>query len=233
MMGRHHCRVLRGLPGVELVAVADAEGDPHGAAPGLPLRRGRRRPGRARPRPRCRGGAHRPARGGRVRARSGAGARPRREAARCRPRRRRAGSPTPSPPPALVGCVGHIERFNPALQQLRRRLEAGELGQVYQVTTRRQGPFPARIADVGVVKDLATHDIDRSPRSPGQPFASVSARLAYKQRSPARGPRHARSVRSPTGRPCHHLGQLAVAVQGAHHSWSPASAARSSRHAHL
>ncbi len=42
----------------------------------------------------------------------------------------------------LVGAVGHIERFNPALQELRRRTEAGELGEVYQIATRRQGPFP-------------------------------------------------------------------------------------------
>ena len=35
MMGRHHARNLRALEGVELVAVADAHGDPHGAAPGL------------------------------------------------------------------------------------------------------------------------------------------------------------------------------------------------------
>src|SRR5689334_24496742 len=39
----------------------------------------------------------------------------------------------------LVGAVGHIERYNPALQQARARLEAGDLGDVYQVTTRRQG----------------------------------------------------------------------------------------------
>ena len=63
----------------------------------------------------------------------------------------------------LVGAVGHIERFNPALQQLRRRLEAGDLGNVFQIATRRQGPFPARIADVGVAKDLASHDVDGSP----------------------------------------------------------------------
>jgi predicted dehydrogenase len=60
----------------------------------------------------------------------------------------------------LVGAVGHIERYIQALQQLRMRLEKGELGEVYQIATRRQGPFPARIADVGVIKDLATHDID-------------------------------------------------------------------------
>lgn len=28
----------------------------------------------------------------------------------------------------LVGAVGHIERYNPALQSLRKRLEAGDLG---------------------------------------------------------------------------------------------------------
>lgn len=60
----------------------------------------------------------------------------------------------------LVGVVGHIERFNPAISELRRRLSAGDLGQIYQVATRRFSTFPARIADVGVAMDLATHDID-------------------------------------------------------------------------
>ena len=91
-----------------------------------------------------------------------------------RARRRR------SRPAGLVGAVGHIERYNPALQRPGRRLEAGELGDVYQVITRRQGPFPARIADVGVVKDLATHDIDLTAWVTQQPFTSVSARTAYK-----------------------------------------------------
>ena len=75
----------------------------------------------------------------------------------------------------LVGAVGHIERYNPALQNLRERIEAGELGEVYQIATRRQGPFPARIADVGVVKDLATHDIDLTSWLAQSPFATVSA----------------------------------------------------------
>jgi predicted dehydrogenase len=56
--------------------------------------------------------------------------------------------------------VGHIERFNPAVRELRRRLARGELGRVYRVHTRRCGPFPKRIRDVGVVIDLATHDLD-------------------------------------------------------------------------
>lgn len=78
----------------------------------------------------------------------------------------------------LVGAVGHIERYNPSLQEARRRLE--QLGALYQVVTRRQGPFPARIADVGVVKDLATHDIDLTSWITGQPYASVSARTALR-----------------------------------------------------
>lgn len=59
-----------------------------------------------------------------------------------------------------VLAVGHIERYNPAIIELRRRLAAGELGRVIQVHARRLGPFPARIRDVGVIIDLATHDLD-------------------------------------------------------------------------
>ncbi len=57
-------------------------------------------------------------------------------------------------------AVGHIERFNPAVRELQRRLEAGDIGRFFQLQARRQGPFPARIRDVGVVVDLATHDLD-------------------------------------------------------------------------
>lgn len=56
--------------------------------------------------------------------------------------------------------VGHIERFNPAVLELGRRLEQGWAGAVYSIASRRAGPFPARIRDVGVAIDLATHDAD-------------------------------------------------------------------------
>jgi UDP-N-acetylglucosamine 3-dehydrogenase len=59
-----------------------------------------------------------------------------------------------------VLAVGHVERFNPAVRELRRRVVDGESGRLYQLQARRQGPFPARIRDVGVVIDLATHDLD-------------------------------------------------------------------------
>ena len=56
--------------------------------------------------------------------------------------------------------IGHIERFNPAVIALKEQLAQGALGQVFQLDAHRQGPFPTRINDVGVVIDLAVHDLD-------------------------------------------------------------------------
>jgi predicted dehydrogenase len=56
--------------------------------------------------------------------------------------------------------VGHIERFNPAVIALKQHLADRELGHVFQVDARRQGPLPGRVNDVGVVVDLAVHDLD-------------------------------------------------------------------------
>lgn len=80
----------------------------------------------------------------------------------------------------VVGCVGHIERYNPALQEMRRRLANGELGQIYQVATRRTGPFPSRIADVGVILDLATHDVDLTSWVTGSAYQCVTAHTAHR-----------------------------------------------------
>lgn len=84
----------------------------------------------------------------------------------------------------LVGGVGHIERYNPALQAARKRIEDGFLGEIYQIATRRQGPFPGRIADVGVIKDLATHDIDLTAWVAQQEYVSVNARTAHRSGRP-------------------------------------------------
>ena len=56
--------------------------------------------------------------------------------------------------------VGHVERYNPAVLELRRLLRARWLTTIYAMMSRRAGPFPARIRDVGVTVDLATHDAD-------------------------------------------------------------------------
>ena len=78
----------------------------------------------------------------------------------------------------VVGAVGHIERFNSALQQARIRILNGDLGEIYQISTRRLGPFPSRIADVGVVMDLATHDIDLTSWLSNSQYKNVSAQSA-------------------------------------------------------
>jgi len=80
----------------------------------------------------------------------------------------------------LIGGVGHIERYNPALQAARDRIAEGMLGEIYQIATRRQGPFPGRIADVGVIKDLATHDIDLTAWVAQQDYVSVNARTTHR-----------------------------------------------------
>jgi predicted dehydrogenase len=56
--------------------------------------------------------------------------------------------------------VGHVERFNPAVLELGRLIDDGWLSSIYSIASRRAGPFPARIRDVGVTVDLATHDVD-------------------------------------------------------------------------
>lgn len=179
MMGRHHARLLASMDGVELVAVADPGGDPHGVAGARPLfssvdeliKAGidycvvavptvyHLEVGMAL----ANAGVH---------------------ALIEKPLAQDTSSATALADAfekkGLVGAVGHIERYNPSLQEARRRLENGDLGQVFQVVTRRQGPFPARIADVGVVKDLATHDIDLTAWVTQQRFTSVAARTAHR-----------------------------------------------------
>ena len=54
--------------------------------------------------------------------------------------------------------VGHVERFNPSIIELKKRIN--QLGKIFNIAIRRIGPYPNRIRDVGVIVDLATHDLD-------------------------------------------------------------------------
>jgi UDP-N-acetylglucosamine 3-dehydrogenase len=77
--------------------------------------------------------------------------------------------------------VGHVERFNPAVLELGRLLHEGWLSSVYAIVSRRAGPFPARIRDVGVTVDLATHDVDIlswiAGERPGRVYAETAQRI--------------------------------------------------------
>jgi UDP-N-acetylglucosamine 3-dehydrogenase len=175
MMGRHHARVIKELNGVELVAVADAYGDPHGIAGGLHvlgsvhelIALGVDMAVVAVPT-----GLHEEV--GMALAEADVHTLIEKPIASSVEAGQRLVDAFESR--GLIGAVGHIERFNPALQSMRARIEAGELGEVYQIATRRQGPFPARIADVGVVKDLGTHDIDLTAWLAQSRFESIFAR---------------------------------------------------------
>lgn len=57
-------------------------------------------------------------------------------------------------------AVGHIERFNPAVSELKQMIDSGELGEVLTVNALRVGPYHGRILDTGIVLDLGTHDVD-------------------------------------------------------------------------
>lgn len=77
--------------------------------------------------------------------------------------------------------VGHVERFNPAVLELGRLLQAGWLSSIYSIASRRAGPFPARIRDVGVTVDLATHDVDIlswiAAERPSRVYAELAQRI--------------------------------------------------------
>jgi UDP-N-acetylglucosamine 3-dehydrogenase len=76
----------------------------------------------------------------------------------------------------VIAGVGHVERFNPAIMAMKEKLNDGVLGDVYQIATRRVGPYSGRIRDVGVVKDLASHDIDLVGWLSQSTYESLSSR---------------------------------------------------------
>ncbi len=83
----------------------------------------------------------------------------------------------------VVATVGHVERYNPVVSRLKAFLDAGELGRVFQLRAIRTGPLPDRIQDVGVVVDLATHELDVIRFLLEQPIERVFAEGAQRMHS--------------------------------------------------
>src|SRR5699024_2991210 len=180
MMGRHHARNLANLDGVELVAAADPGGDPHGAVPDLEvlpdaaalIEAGIDYAVVAVPTQFHRDVALAFAEAGIHTLVEKPLAFDIGEAEEITAAFEQAG---------LVGAVGYVERYNPALQEMRRRIADGQLGEIYQIDTRRQGAFPDRIRDVGVVKDLATHDLDLTAWLAGAEFSRIAAHFTRRR----------------------------------------------------
>ena len=57
----------------------------------------------------------------------------------------------------VVLMVGHVERFNPAVEAIKEAIRGED---ILSIAITRVGPFPPRMSNVGVVIDLAVHDID-------------------------------------------------------------------------
>ena len=59
-------------------------------------------------------------------------------------------------------------------------MQDGQLGEVFLIATERVGPFPDRVRDVGVVKDLATHDLDLVRWLGGAPIERLAAQTQHR-----------------------------------------------------
>ena len=71
--------------------------------------------------------------------------------------------------------VGFVERFNPAVREAVRLATNGDIGDVILAHTKRVSRRPGRIGDVGVIKDLAIHDVDIVNRLFGDDAITVFA----------------------------------------------------------
>jgi len=71
--------------------------------------------------------------------------------------------------------VGHVERFNPAVQAIKDAIRGED---ILSISITRVGPFPPRMSNVGVVIDLAVHDIDLIGWFTGSPIVEVQPQLS-------------------------------------------------------
>lgn len=72
--------------------------------------------------------------------------------------------------------VGHIERYNPSVQKLKEVIDDGILGNVMSISGTRVGPLAIRIRDVGIIIDLAVHEMDVISYLFGERIREVTAK---------------------------------------------------------
>ena len=75
-----------------------------------------------------------------------------------------------------VLMVGQVERFNPAVDAVKRAIADED---VISIQITRVGPFPPRMGEVGVVIDLAVHDIDIIRHLTGSEVVEVQSLLGH------------------------------------------------------
>lgn len=73
--------------------------------------------------------------------------------------------------------VGHIERFNPIVMEVKRWIEKTNVGDLISLSARRIGPYQPKTQDIGVVIDLSVHDIDVMRYLTGSEVRSVYAKI--------------------------------------------------------
>lgn len=77
-------------------------------------------------------------------------------------------------------ATGHVERFNPAVLEAKKLIDAGAIGDLVSASAKRLGPFPPRIKDVGVTIDLAIHEVDIMFYLLDSPASTVYANMGSK-----------------------------------------------------
>ena len=75
----------------------------------------------------------------------------------------------------VILSVGHVERHNPVVKIAKEKIVTGAWGEIISMSSCRVSNFPDRIHDVGVLFDLAIHDIDICNYLAGSSITSVFA----------------------------------------------------------
>lgn len=60
----------------------------------------------------------------------------------------------------VILTSGYIERFNPAVQDLKRIIDDNSCGELIMMEFHRENRMPLHIKDVGIIYDTSVHDID-------------------------------------------------------------------------